>query len=437
MKFKLFPILTLLFVSFICSNAKAYSLNDAVVAVLQNNEKIKAAKKKLEIEILKKPKVMTEFLPSVSAELNQTFHENRNFNDSSKPMKYHQGSLIWSVEQEIYSGGSTIAKMLAADAEINIAYQEYASTLNEVIYQIIQIYQNILTTRELFRTQAQNVEMTSKHVEKAAIAVKSGAETKTSLHYAKANFADMKSRLEDYKVQQKEAEAYFQAYVGEVAPEKMELIDLKKHKVPTLEAFKVLVSQKNPDILKAKNTLKASRHGISIATAELMPKIALFGKAVRQDGPSFYKGDNMFNGRQIRQDGNTYGVKMSIPVFSKGLGYINISEARKKEKLSAHNLKNALNTIQATITDTWEHYISSDSIYHLSCKAEENYHQTYLSMQAEFDVGARTIINVIEKQKEYNFHTLERLGKEQKRVMALFKIYQTIGNLHQVILTNR
>ena len=432
MKVKLLLIVIVFFVILICNNAKAYNLNDAVITVLQNNEEIQGAKKKLETEILKKPKVATEFLPNIALELNQTFHDNRNFNDSSKPIKYHQGSLILRIEQEIYSGGSTIAKIAAADAEINVAYQEYTKMLNEVVYKTIQAYQNVLTAKESVKVQIQNTAMAEKNVKKAKVAVKLGADTKTSLYLAEASFSEVKSRLEDYKVQQVQAEAYFKYYVGEEAPEKMEGINLKKYKeVPTLKDFKALVSQKNPDIIEAKNRLKASKQGINIATSELMPKVSLFGQILRQDGPVYKEVGRGLS--QIRNDGDTYGIRMTIPVFSRGLGYINISEARKKEKMFEHNLRNTVYAIQAETTSTWNNYISSDNIYNLLRKAEENYYKTYLSIQTEFDVGAKTISEVIKRQQDYNHSTIVRLQKEQESKLALFKIYKLIGSLPQVI----
>ena len=53
--------------------AKAYNLNDAINSTLINNDQIQAAKKKLEIAILAKPKAMTEFLPEASTPI-QSFH---------------------------------------------------------------------------------------------------------------------------------------------------------------------------------------------------------------------------------------------------------------------------------------------------------------------------------------------------------------------------
>ena len=436
MKPKLLFVLAIFFVGFLCNNVKAYSLNDAVVATLQNNEKIKAAKKELEIAILSKPKVVAEFLPNISVELNQTFHKNRNFpslqqQPTQKYIRYHQGSLIWYIEQEIYSGGSTIAKIAAADAEINAAYQTYNKKLNEVIYYTIQVYQSVLTSRECVKVQTQNVDIAAKHVEKAKIKVNTGEETKTSLYLAKAAVAEMKSMLEEYKTQQIEVEAYFQFYIGEEVPEKIETIDLKKYKVPIFKDFKALVSQKNPEILTARSTLKASKQGINIAASGLMPKISLFGQILRQDGPT-HLGDNLLNS-QIRKDGDTYGIKMIVPIFNRGLNYISISEARKKEKYAEHALKDTLNKVQADTTSTWQRYISSGSVYDSSRQAEENHYKTYLSMKAEFEVGAKTIFDVIQRQKEYNSNTIVRLKKEHENRLALFKIYQLIGNLPQTI----
>ena len=212
-------LFTLLFVSNF-TFAGAYSLKDAVNSTLLNNEGLQIEKKKLEIAILEKPKAATEFLPSINIDLNKTFYNPNNAEDTPYNGKssFNNESFGLSIQQDIFTGGSTIAKIASADAKINSAYQIYNKALNDMILKAIQNYQNVLTYRELVKVQQTNVDMAQKSVEKATITVKTGAETKTSLFLAKANLASMKSNFEDYSVGKTQAEAGFQYIVGEKAP---------------------------------------------------------------------------------------------------------------------------------------------------------------------------------------------------------------------------
>ncbi len=419
--------------------AKAYNLNDAINSTLINNDQIQVAKKTLEITILAKPKAMTEFLPSVNAELDKTFTnpDSLTIKDNAGkidtiPGSFNKNTFVFAIEQDIFTGGSTVAKLAAADAEINAAYQEYNKSLNEIILNAITSYQNVLTIRELVRVQKENVDMAQKSVEKATITVKTGAETKTSLFMAKASLAAMKSNLEDYLVQQNQAESSYLYLIGEEAPKKMDMIDVKKYpKIDSFDKLKIMVNAQNPDLLSIKNKLKASKQVINIQASGLLPRVSLFAnRSINKysDTPRQYQ--NGF-------DGNTYGIKMSIPLLYKGgIQYLNISEAKKKSKQTEYSLKDTINNVNFKTSDVWKTYISSENIYKSYLSSEDNYYKTYLSTQSEFDVGAKTLMDVINRQKDYNTAIINRLQKEKDYKLSSFKIYNLIGNLPKVLNEN-
>ncbi|WPX97075.1 TolC family protein [Candidatus Bandiella woodruffii] len=408
----------------------AYSLKDAIASSLKNNQRVQISKKQLEIAILKKPKVAAEFLPSVNARLAKSFVKYKQFDGIPYTENDPQGSLVLNIEQNIFSGGSSVAKAIAADAEVNAAYQQYAKELNDTIYKSIESYQSVLTLRELVKVQEKSVEMGEKSAQKAELNVESGAETKTSLSVSLANLAALKSDLESYKVQKAQVEASFLYYIGEEAPSDMESIDATKYqKIATLNDFQSLVNQKNPELLFARQQLRASKQGVNIAASRLAPRVSLFADILRQDGPVLST-----NGVQLRKDGDTYGIRMDIPIFNNGgADYIAISEAKKEKQKFDYSLRDTVERIKAEAVSTWDQYTSSINVYNLALQSEQHYYQTYLGVQLEFEVGAKTIFSVIDRERDYNTSVLNRLRREEENKLALFKIYKLIGNLPEVI----
>ena len=104
--------LTLFFISNVAF-AGAYNLKDAVNSALSNTERVHMAKKKLEIAILEKPKAATEFLPTINIELNKTFYNPSNPNSVqyNGQSSFNKESFGLSIQQDIFTGGSTIAKI--------------------------------------------------------------------------------------------------------------------------------------------------------------------------------------------------------------------------------------------------------------------------------------------------------------------------------------
>ena len=300
--------------------------------------------------------------------------------------------------------------------------------MNETILRTIQSYQGVLTYRKFVKVQQTNVDMAKKSVEKATITVKTGAETKTSLFLAKANLASMKSNFEDYSVGKTQAEASFQYIVGEKAPKIMEQIDIAKYaKIKNFDEFTTLVNTQNPDLIKAKSDFKASKQEINIAAAALLPRVNLFANASRPK----YSDDNI---PMNDFKGNTYGIGVSIPLLYKGgIQYLEISEAKKRSKSIEFSVRDVIYKIRSDAVSTWNKYISSENIYESSRVAEDNFYQTYLSTQSEFDVGAKTLIEVINRQRDYNDNTIKRLSKERDYKVSLFEIYNLVGNLPKII----
>ena len=114
--------------------------------------------------------------------------------------------------------------------------------------------------------------------------------------------------------------------------------------------------------------------------------------------------------------------------------YVGISEARKTNKQSEYNLRDTLNRVKAETSSTWDQYISSANVHDLSRQAEESYHQTYLGMKTEFEVGARSILDVTTTQQNYNRSMIDRLNKEKDSKLTLFKIYELVGNLPEIVM---
>ncbi|MFQ3307206.1 MAG: outer membrane protein, partial [Candidatus Midichloriaceae bacterium] len=179
-------LFVLLAVTIYVPESIAYDINDAVKLALQNSEGLKAQRKKLEITMLSKPKAITGFLPSISANLSHNRYEDKA--DSLQKTNNYNG-LVINIEQEIFAGGGSIAKIAASNASINSAYQEYLESFNDLMLKAVKSYQNVVTSRKIVNVQKENVKMSKKNVEKSRIAVKAGAERKSALLVAKAELS--------------------------------------------------------------------------------------------------------------------------------------------------------------------------------------------------------------------------------------------------------
>ena len=276
-----------------------------------------------------------------------------------------------------------------------------------------------------------NLDMAYKNVERAKITVKTGAETKSSLFAAKANLANIKSDLESFLIQQSDFDTTFKYFIGMEAPKEMDTINLKKYKrIQSIQELGFLTKHQNPDLMKVQNNVKMTTQGINIAASEILPKVSLFVNRSKNKYSDSHPNRSSVNI-------STYGLTMKIPLLYKGgIQYINVSEAKKNNQLNEFAFSDILSNVERQTNKLWEKYISSENIYKAALIAEDNYFQTYLSTQDEFDVGAKTLLDVIDIQKNYNFSSIKRLQKEMNYKLSLFEAYNLVGNLPKIININ-
>jgi len=421
---KLIFCISLCFINY--ANA-SYNLDNAISSALESNQQIEIAKKKLKIAILEKSRPIADFLPNISLELDQFFHY-------PESMKSGTNDVKLKIDQEIFTGGSTLLKFIQADIKINALYHDYNKTLNQVILKTIESYQNLLTSREIVDIQNTNVKIAKKHLKQALFQVQNGSETRTTLLRAKTYLADVESNLEKYLFDLIKAESDFRYIIGTKAPTHMDSINLSQFsKINNLESLKYLVMLNNPDILNAKCILHAYRQEIKFQKSYLMPRITLFGQIWR-DG--YLKENDVFQ-KNISPRKNAYGIKIHIPLFYKGgTQYFNIFEAKSKASLQKHSLQDVINSVERRVYQVWNGYNSNANIYKLSLQAEFNAYKAYKSTKAEFNVGAKTLIELINRQNDYNYLIIKRMIKENDYISSFFQIGNLIGDLPKVFNCN-
>ena len=421
-------LLSILFIFSYFSFVYAYDLKDAVDSVLRNNKQLQISQKKLESVILEKKQVITEFLPNINLEWAKIFE-----NPSDKMSYYGASSFnteffTLSIKQDIYTGGSTIAKLSVYDAKIESAYQEYNKFRNEIILRTVQSYQNVLTYREITKVHQINVRMAKKSVEKAKINIKSGSETKSVIFLARAHLSSLQSDLADCVLRKNQAYSSFKYFVGEEPPITMKAIEVKKYaKIQNINEFEALVYNQNPSLIKVRSDSKLLKKEINVLSSALLPRVHLFTNIIK---PKI--SENNYSTRPFK--GNQYGVSIIVPLLYKGgIQYLNISDMKKKSQSHELNVRDMTDKILSQTINVWDQYISSQKIYKLSQIAEDNYYQVYLSAKSEFNIGAKTLIELISKQRNYNDYRIKRIFKERDYTLSLFEIYNLTGNLLQVI----
>jgi outer membrane protein TolC len=421
-------------------NAFAFNLQDAVNAAIENNQQLAAAKKNLEKEVLATSEAATEFLPNINLDFKRDKNSLTSLDDiNSSQLKensyygYYKNNLKFNVEQELFNGFGTINKLSASNAQVKYAYENYYSTLNEIIFNVVSSYQQVISYRNVVNINDENIQMATKSLNSTKKAVKNGADTVSTLYLAEAELSRVKSEKDSFTIRLVEAEKNFKYLTGIDIPEEITPIDLNIYKsFDNFDDFIALVHQNNHSIKSKYHASKFKENMVKANISSLSPKVNAFYSSSRHSG---------FDSKHASlsdRNNNTIGLNVNVPIFFKGgAHYVAISKAKKDHQASKFDYEDTRAKVDADAQSSWKKYISAGSILKQSKKAEEKYFKSYEAFSTEHKLGSQTIVNVINSQREFNFAAIKRIQNEMEYKTNLFNLYKLIGNLPELMVVKK
>lgn len=406
----------------------AYNINDTINYVFKNNKKIQITKKNLELAILEKYKLVTEYFPDINIETGNNWYKLHNLYliNNLSDITVKQYSFFLNIEQEIFTGGTTILKFIVINNEINNIYQEYNKLLNDIISKCIQYYQNIISIRKILKIQKENILIARKILQKTLNA-KDTEEINHSIILIKLNLHNIQSNFKNLLKQHKEIEGVFQYYTERGLPRRVQKVnslffrDITKNN----RKYKINSYKKNNELNILKNNLKNNRYINRINICHVLPKITLFANQSLN-----IKRSNSFLKDRKRLLYENWGIKIFFPIFSKGgVQYFNIKEGKRKNIQSKYIVKDISKILKNKMDSLWEIYINKRSIYKISCEIEKTYYKIYLNYKLGFFAGSKNLAEVLNKKKDYNDAHILKIKRENSYFLSLIQIYNFKGEL--------
>ena len=423
---------------FFQQNAFAFNLQDAVNAAIENNQQLAAAKKNLEKEVLATSEAATEFLPNINLDFKRDKNSLTNSDDINSPandhLGYYKNNLKLNVEQVLFSGFGTVNKLAASNAQVKQAYENYFHTLNEIIFNVISSYQQVISYRNIVKINDENIQMATKSLNSTNKAVKNGADTVSTLYLAEAELSRVKSEKDSFTIRLVEAEQNFKYLAGIDIPAAITPIDLDFYKsFDNFNDFITLVYQNIHNIKSKYHASKTKENIVKANISNLSPRVSAYFSSSKLSGFDSAKARSLGE-----YDNNTVGLNVTVPIFYRGgAHYVAISKAKKDHQASKFDYEDTQARVDAEAQSSWKKYISAGSMLKQSKESEEKYYKSYESFSAEHKLGSQTIVNVINAQRDFNIAAIKRIQNEMEYKTNLFNLYKLIGSLPELMVMKK
>ncbi|HQT61656.1 MAG TPA: TolC family outer membrane protein [Acidiphilium sp.] len=224
-----------------------------------------------------------------------------------------------TVNQSIFDGGLTIAKVHQAKNDVYAARAQLLATEQDVFGKVVTAYVTVITDRHLLDLDRSNEGVLAQQLRAVKDQFKVGEITETSVAQAEASLAGAQEQIAVAKGNLHIAEENFRQLVGAypaktlVPPQPLAL----GHQGKAALARAALAN--NPAVVAALFTMASKKDGVDAAVAGLGPQLSLSASAFDQSNPG---------GPHSRATGGQILANLTIPLYQGGKEYAAIRQAR-------------------------------------------------------------------------------------------------------------
>lgn len=389
--------------------AKQWSLRDCIDYALANNIQLQKAKIKEYSALEDVKQSQAALLPS----LNLSTSQNVNYTpwpqqgratvadgyvQSSVDKVYYNGSYSLSGNWTVWNGNKNRNNVKLNKVAAEQARLDSATTANNVLEQIAQLYVQILYSNEAIAVTKESLKTSQTNEQRGKTMVEVGKMSKADLAQLTAQRAqdeyaivEAESNLRNYKRQLKELLQITSDEEFDVAvPSTTD--DMALEAVPALNDVYAASLEQRPEIKNAKLGIESSDLGIKVAKAGRMPTVSLNAGVMTSTSSM---SDNAW-GKQMKNNFSLGGgVTVSIPLFDNRQTKTAVNKAKLQKQSYLLDLQDKQTTLYSTIENYWLQAVTNQNKFKAARVSTESAQASYELLSEQFKQGLKNTVELM------------------------------------------
>ncbi|MEE0488008.1 MAG: TolC family protein [Prevotella sp.] len=389
--------------------AKQWSLRDCIDYALANNIQLQKAKIKEYSALEDVKQSQAALLPS----LNLSTSQNVNYTpwpqqgratvadgyvQSSVDKVYYNGSYSLSGNWTVWNGNKNRNNVKLNKVAAEQARLDSATTANNVLEQIAQLYVQILYSNEAIAVTKESLKTSRTNEQRGKTMVEVGKMSKADLAQLTAQRAqdeyaivEAESNLRNYKRQLKELLQITSDEEFDVAvPSTTD--DMALEAVPALNDVYAASLEQRPEIKNAKLGIESSDLGIKVAKAGRMPTVSLNAGVMTSTSSM---SDNAWGTQMKNNFSLGGGITVSIPLFDNRQTKTAINKAKLQKQSYLLDLQDKQTTLYSTIENYWLQAVTNQNKFKAARVSTESAQASYELLSEQFKQGLKNTVELM------------------------------------------
>ena len=399
--------------------AQAASLYEALATAYASNPTLEAARAQLRATDEGVPQVLSEWRPTVLGTA-QGGHE---WDNQNKPVPLNQEtnprSYGVTVRQPIFDGFGTVAGTSLAENQVQAGRAQLADTEQTVLLNAVTAYMNVVRDASVLELNRNNEKVLERQLEATQARFDVGELTRTDVAQAQARLQGAVAARIQSEGQLTASQAIYRQVVGE-DPVDVKMPDGAPLTLPSSREESVAMSRGAPDVRSAEFQERAAKDDIDVQFSDMLPTVSVEGSWQRQQD---------VGQRDSETDVGSVIGQVTIPLYQAGAPDSRVRQSKQRYMQSRRLTDEALRAAEQESVNAWaalQTVIAQRRSFEEQVRANEI---ALEGVQQEQEVGARTILDVLDAQQELLNAQVSLVSTETDHVVAEYRLLASGGGL--------
>jgi len=409
----------------------AQSLEEAMGAAYATNPKLKAERSRYQATKQGVWTARSEFLPTITGSYAAEHNSFRNERDTFSSDRAFFHELGISMSQTLFQGFSGVNRLNQAHEEAQSGRNQLIGAEQTLLFNTADAYLRVVRDRAVLAYLGAYSRIVQREVNAARARYKSGDATRTDIEQALARYAEAQCNSDQATGDLEASEALYERLTGQ-KPGKIGWPGIPKAIEPAgLDDAITVAFQNNPSIRAATNDARAARYAARASVGDMLPRVSLEGSW-----------DNGYRGNLSQTDKEDYrlGVRVTAPFFTGGRNIAAVKRAKYTASQEQYELDDTQQIIRENVVRAMKQRAAARLRAKAGLRAIEANKRAVKGLQVEFESGQRTLLNVLDGERELLLSQVDYVRAQYDAKIADFFMLANIGRLapqHFAIIEER
>ena len=395
---------------------RAQTLEDALVAAYLTNPDLEAQRAALRATDELVPQALGGWRPTIAID-SEAAHDDFDSSEGEGDFTTLSSSLL--LDQEIYSGGETVASTERAERLVRLERARLQAVEQDVLLDAVSAYTTLLAAEAVLDFATQNESRLRRQLQATQDRFDVGEVTRTDVAQSDARLsgaiADRVQAEGDVLAAQAEYRRVINQEPGSlVVPPPLSLLPVNETEAQQLAEVG------NPNIVAAQFDLAAARADVDVARSALYPRLSVRGELTYAEDPSFTL--------DWRQDA-VIGANLRVPLYQGGSEYARVRQNKQTVRQRLDDLEAVFRAVRNEVTSAWQALVTATTrIDSISAQVRANEIAVEGARQ-EALVGQRTTLDVLDQEQDLFQSQVNLVQARRDQIIASYRLKSAVGEL--------